>query len=128
MKWCFMGKAAQTGDCFTARFARLRRLVVSPCRKPQLPPLRRLYLHRNKFSGVIPANLSGCSYLEELVLGINKLGGSIPKEMSLLSKLYLLVIEFNKLTGGIPPFLGYITSMERFYASGNLLGGSIPDN
>ncbi|GJZ30635.1 kinase-like domain-containing protein [Tanacetum coccineum] len=123
MKWCFMGKAAQTGDCFTARFARLRRLVVSPCRKPQLPPLRRLYLHRNKFSGVIPANLSGCSYLEELVLGINKLGGSIPKEMSLLSKLYLLG---DPMVGAFQMPLGLWKSLTGFGCGLCNLYGSIP--
>ncbi|GKD17684.1 kinase-like domain-containing protein, partial [Tanacetum coccineum] len=104
--------------CFN--FAKgLRRLVVSSCRKPQLPP--------NKFSGVIPTNLSSCSNLELLYLGQNNLAGSIPKEISLLSKLSLLVIQLNKLTGGIPSFLGNITSMEMFSAVENPLGGSIPD-
>nr|GEX37499.1 protein kinase-like domain-containing protein [Tanacetum cinerariifolium] len=106
---------AQTSDCFTIAFARFRRLVVSSCRKPHLPP------------GVIPTNLSGCSNLEDLWLAQNKVVGSIPKEMSLLSKLARLVIQDNKLTGGIPPFLGNITSMEAFSAVRNPLGGSIPD-
>ncbi|GKB14122.1 leucine-rich repeat protein [Tanacetum coccineum] len=86
-----------------------------------------LFLFDNKFSGVIPTNLSGCSNLEDLRLSQNKLVGSIPEEMSLLSKLTRLVIHYNKLTGGIPPFLGNITSMERFSATRNPLGGSIPD-
>ncbi|GKF19082.1 leucine-rich repeat protein, partial [Tanacetum coccineum] len=30
-------KAAQMSDCITDAFARLRRLVVSSCSKPQLP-------------------------------------------------------------------------------------------
>ncbi|GKD72590.1 leucine-rich repeat protein [Tanacetum coccineum] len=91
--------------------------------------LRRLYLDAYKFSGVIPANLSSCSNLEDLHLGQNKLlvVGSIPKEMSLLSKLSLLVIQQNKLTGGIPPYFGNTTSMEVFAAAKNPFGGCIPD-
>ncbi|GJR38754.1 kinase-like domain-containing protein [Tanacetum coccineum] len=125
MVWYFMWNAAQTRDCFTTEFARLRRLVIFSCRKPQLPPLRRLYLDAYKFSGVIPANLSSCSNLEDLHLGQNKLlvVGSIPKEMSLLSKLSLLVIQQNKLTGGIPPYFGNTTSMEVFAAAKNPFGG-----
>ncbi|GJT16535.1 kinase-like domain-containing protein, partial [Tanacetum coccineum] len=77
-----------------------------------------LYLDENKFSGVIPTNLSSCSNLE-MTLGArwNKLVGSIPKDTSLFSKLTMLVIYDNKLTGGIPPFLGDYYINEKFYAS-----------
>ncbi|GKD80112.1 kinase-like domain-containing protein, partial [Tanacetum coccineum] len=86
--------------------------------------LRHLYLSRNKFCGVIPVNLSGCSNLEDLWLSQNNLAGSIPKEMSLLSKLSLLVISKNNLTGGIPTFLGNITSMESLPSE---IGNQLPN-
>ncbi|GKB33940.1 leucine-rich repeat protein [Tanacetum coccineum] len=67
----------------------------------RLSRLRRLYLDVNRFSGVIPTNLSRCSNLEDLLA--------------------------NNYTGGIPPFLGNITLMKFFSASGNPFGGSIPN-
>ncbi|GJS58282.1 kinase-like domain-containing protein [Tanacetum coccineum] len=93
----------------------------------RLSSLGGLGLHINKFTGVIPTNLSHCYNLEDLWLALNNLAGSIPKEMSLLSKLSRLVIRESKLTGGISHFLWNITTMEWFDASGNQFGGSIPD-
>ncbi|KAL7611578.1 hypothetical protein Lser_V15G08894 [Lactuca serriola] len=92
-----------------------------------LSRLRILNLGHNKFNGVIPTNLSGCSNIEELRLYYNNLVGSIPEEISFLPKLTLFAVGFNYLTGGIPPVLGNITSMKVFSIAYNPLGGSIPD-
>ncbi|KAD5961711.1 hypothetical protein E3N88_13184 [Mikania micrantha] len=79
-----------------------------------LSRLHFLRLYLNKFSGVIPSNISGCFNLKEIGLSENELVGSIPKEISFLSKLTFLSLFYNKLNGGIPPFLGNLTSMEVF--------------
>ncbi len=91
-------------------------------------PLRvlRLKLPQRALSGVIPAQLSSLTQLQELDLSWNFLSGPIPSELSSLENLQSLQLHANYLSGYIPPALGRLTHLTLLSLSSNFLQGPIP--
>ena len=91
-------------------------------------PLRvlRLNLPRRALSGVIPAQLSSLTQLQELDLSWNFLSGPIPSELSSLENLRSLELYANYLSGYIPAALGRLTHLTSLSLSSNFLQGPIP--
>ena len=87
---------------------------------------RYLFLDRNAFTGVIPAELGNLSNLERLYLYGNQLEGSIPAELGNLSNLTWLYLQGNQLEGSIPAELGNLSNLTHLYLYSNQLEGSIP--
>ena len=52
----------------------------------------------NRLSGILPAELGGLIYLQELNLSFNQLSGSVPDELNLLTNLKVLRLEGNPIT------------------------------
>ncbi|CAB9510239.1 STYKc [Seminavis robusta] len=95
----------------------------------QLPQLKRLHLHRNLLTGVMPqwlfTNQPGRA-LEFLSLDHNQLSGPIPARwFEGTAKLTSLKTSSNRLTGRIPSELGLIP-WENLSLGNNSLTGSLP--
>ena len=91
-----------------------------------LTNLTHLALSTNQLTGEIPAELGDLSSLRRLGLGGNQLTGEIPAELVRLPNLTHLALSTNQLTGEIPAELGDLTSLRQLGIGGNRLTGSIP--
>lgn len=70
----------------------------------QLSSLSYLNLSFNRLTGLLPAELGGCTSLAELAINDNQLiGGSLPREFANLTRLKVLSAGGNNLTGELPP-------------------------
>ena len=93
-----------------------------------LDNLEWLLLHRNAFTGGIPASLGGLDSIDFLYLYSNDggLDGGIPSELGNLTSLRHLQLHDNGLTGEIPASLGNLSRLRYLLLSRNNLSGSIP--
>ena len=93
-----------------------------------LDNLEWLLLHRNAFTGGIPASLGGLDSIDVLYLYSNDggLDGGIPSELGNLTSLRHLQLHNNGLTGEIPASLGNLSRLRYLLLSRNELTGSIP--
>ena len=93
-----------------------------------LDNLEWLLLHRNAFTGGIPASLGGLDSLDYLYLysNDNDFTGGIPMELGNLTNLRRLYLHDNGLTGEIPGELGNLPILRSLLLSRNNLMGSIP--
>ena len=66
------------------------------------------------------------SRLLELYLHNNKLTGPIPAELGKLSRLWRLHLQNNELTGSVPAELGQLSELQEFGFRGNRLTGAVP--
>ncbi|XP_051145745.1 serine/threonine-protein kinase BRI1-like 2 [Andrographis paniculata] len=83
----------------------------------------------NQMVGALPASLSNCTALVDLIVPENSLSGEIPASFGALKNLQRLNLEKNHLTGWIPFELGNVcTSLMELRLSNNNLTGSIPDS
>jgi Leucine-rich repeat (LRR) protein len=87
-----------------------------------------LYLYSNDggFDGGIPAELGDATTLRRLYLHDNGLTGEIPGELGDLPILRSLLLSRNELSGSIPSELGDLTDLKALYLYDNMLTGSIP--
>ncbi|XP_077227042.1 putative LRR receptor-like serine/threonine-protein kinase At1g07650 [Tasmannia lanceolata] len=108
-----------------------------------------IVLKRQNLSGVLPPELSGLPYLQEIDLSRNflngkiplqwatlplqkiallgnRLSGSIPKEVGNITTLKELLLEANQFSGVLPPELGNLTNLKRLLLSSNNFRGELP--
>ncbi|KAG6501234.1 hypothetical protein ZIOFF_041112 [Zingiber officinale] len=91
------------------------------------PELQVLKASNNRFSGEIPAVLTGMSRLLNLLLDGNQISGSIPADISALKSLTELNLKNNNLSGNIPPEIGLLSELKIIIdLSWNMLSGPIP--
>ncbi|KAL8034102.1 hypothetical protein ABFX02_12G005300 [Erythranthe guttata] len=122
---------------------------------PELPSVKYLYLHQNKFHGVfpphisdlcrtlveldlsfnnftgtLPENLASCSVLELLDISGNNFSGEFPVDtLSKLSSLTTLIMSFNNFAGVLPEYsLSELPNLETLELGSNSLSGSIPSS
>ncbi|GAB2235611.1 hypothetical protein Drorol1_Dr00026041 [Drosera rotundifolia] len=93
-----------------------------------LQGLRRLSLHGNFITGVIPSSLGSLSKLRGLYLFNNRLTGTIPPSIGYCPRLRSVDLSNNFLTGFIPSGLASSLRIYRLNLSFNLFYGSIPDS
>lgn len=91
-----------------------------------LPNITRLDLSFNKFSGLLPIEISHMQSLELLMLSYNQFNGTIPSEFGNMHNLQALDLAFNRLSGPIPPSLGNLRSLLWLMLADNSLNGTIP--
>ena len=99
---------------------------VIPAELSRLTGLQELSLVGNELTGEIPGELGGLAGLETLSLSNNQLTGEIPPELGDLRNLLILGLSGNKLAGEIPPELGDLRNLEEMFLSGNQLAGGVP--
>ena len=92
----------------------------------QLSRLQQFYLHDNRLSGKIPAELGQLPSLSSLYLSDNQLTGKIPAQLGQLPYLSYLNLQNNRLTGPVPPELSQAPFLSWLVLSGNQLSGPIP--
>ncbi|KAD5961347.1 hypothetical protein E3N88_12820 [Mikania micrantha] len=85
-------------------------------------------LHKNSFTGNIPATIMNCSNLQVLDLDHNNLVGKIPDRIGSLSMLNNLFLSLNNLTGTIPPSFYNCSSLEQVFLDHNQLKGRLHEN
>ncbi|PWA74510.1 inflorescence meristem receptor-like kinase 2 [Artemisia annua] len=91
-----------------------------------LPNLRGLYLFNNRLSGSIPPSVTPS--LQNLDLSNNQLNGTIPSIVSNSSKiLYRFNLSYNAFSGSIPPSFALLPSLAFLALEHNNLSGPIPD-
>ncbi|XP_077226858.1 leucine-rich repeat (LRR) family protein isoform X1 [Tasmannia lanceolata] len=109
-----------------------------------------MVLKRQNLSGVLPPELNGLPYLQEIDLTNNflngtiplqwatlplqkialignRLSGSIPKELGNITTLKELVLEANQFSGVLPRELGNLTNLKRLLVSSNNFRGELPN-
>ncbi|XP_054781943.1 MDIS1-interacting receptor like kinase 2-like [Prosopis cineraria] len=72
---------------------------------------RALDISQNKFSRIIPCQISNLSSIHTLNMSHNFLSGSIPREIGALTTLNMLSISWNNLTGKIPNEIGMLSNL-----------------
>lgn len=92
----------------------------------QFQALRKLSLHDNFISGLIPTSLGFLPNLRGVQLFNNRLSGSIPPSLGLCPLLQTLDLSHNSLTGTIPPSLANSTRLYWVNLSYNSLQGQVP--
>jgi subtilisin family serine protease/Leucine-rich repeat (LRR) protein len=80
-----------------------------------LTGLKTLYLHHNRLTGTIPAELGNLTNLQGLTLNDNCLTGNIPSELGNLVGLSYLHIENNALEGEVPASIVNLTNLGSYY-------------
>jgi hypothetical protein len=89
--------------------------------------LASLFLSKNRFTGVVPPALEGCSSLVTLDIGNNMFFGGIPSWIgSRVPSLRILSLRSNNFTGEIPPELLKHSQLQLLDMANNSLSGSIP--
>ncbi|XP_072978699.1 receptor kinase-like protein Xa21 [Typha angustifolia] len=92
-------------------------------------PLELLGLENNRFTGVVPKEVSLISTLSiYLRLSHNLLSGLLPQEVGSLKNLAELNLQENRFVGQIPTSLGECQILEYLYLDGNLFQGPIPSS
>ncbi|CAK9134162.1 unnamed protein product [Ilex paraguariensis] len=99
---------------------------VLPAEFSNLSYLQEIELSRNYISGSIPTNLGQLNLTILSLLG-NRIGGSIPKEIGDISTLEQLVLEDNQLGGSLHRNLGSLSRLKRLLLSANNFTGTIPE-
>ncbi|KAF6152664.1 hypothetical protein GIB67_008101 [Kingdonia uniflora] len=89
--------------------------------------LRGVHLFNNRLSGSIPPSIGSCPILQTLDLSNNSLTGVIPASLANSTKLYKLNLSFNAITGSIPGSLTRSSSLTFLALQYNNIFGSIPD-
>ncbi|XP_010257016.1 PREDICTED: probably inactive leucine-rich repeat receptor-like protein kinase IMK2 [Nelumbo nucifera] len=92
-----------------------------------LPNLRGVYLFNNRLSGSIPPSIGSCPLLQTLDVSNNSLTGTIPTSLGNSTRLYRLNLSSNAFSGSIPVSLTRSPSLTFFALQYNNLSGSIPD-
>ncbi|XP_057480946.1 probable LRR receptor-like serine/threonine-protein kinase At1g74360 [Actinidia eriantha] len=92
----------------------------------KLPNILRLDLSFNKFSGLLPVEISRMGSLKFLILSYNQFTGNIPPEYGNLPGLQALDLSFNRLYGSIPQSFGNLESLLWLMLANNSLTGEIP--
>uniref|UniRef100_A0A452YD54 Protein kinase domain-containing protein n=1 Tax=Aegilops tauschii subsp. strangulata TaxID=200361 RepID=A0A452YD54_AEGTS len=82
---------------------------------------------KNRFIGVIPAEVGMASGLEFLSFATNNLSGEIPAIIGSLTNLKLLDLAENEFSGTIPRTIGNLTRLETLRLYNNKLTGRLPD-
>ncbi|KAF6994527.1 hypothetical protein CFC21_011204 [Triticum aestivum] len=82
---------------------------------------------KNRFIGVIPAEVGMASGLEFLSFATNNLSGEIPAIIGSLMNLKLLDLAENEFSGTIPRTIGNLTRLETLRLYNNKLTGRLPD-
>ena len=90
------------------------------------PRVEGLSVRHRALSGVIPAELSALTQLEELDLSWNKLSGNIPPELGTLTGLTGINLFANNITGVIPKEIGNLVNLSYLRLSSMYLQGGIP--
>nr|GEU47661.1 probably inactive leucine-rich repeat receptor-like protein kinase IMK2 [Tanacetum cinerariifolium] len=90
-----------------------------------LPNLRGLYLFNNRLSGSIPPSITPS--LQNLDLSNNQLSGTIPNIVSNSTKIYRFNLSYNAFSGSIPPSITLLPSLTFLALEHNNLSGPIPD-
>ena len=98
--------------------------VIPTIARPQR--LERLLLNDNRFSGIIPAQITYHANLKTLRLNNNDLHGPIPASIASLSRLSDLRLNDNNLTGPTPKGLQNLTSLRYLHIQNNCLTGQDP--
>lgn len=97
-----------------------------------LEDLQVLYLHRNMFTGTIPASVGYMGELAYLHMywnaGQSGIGGPIPTSIGLLRKLNEFHAWNNTLTGSIPEEIGDMTNLRSLRMNQNKLSGPLPQS
>ncbi|KAK9154052.1 hypothetical protein Sjap_001532 [Stephania japonica] len=93
-----------------------------------IPNLRGVHLFNNRLSGSIPPSIGSCLVLQNLDLSNNSLIGVIPESIANSSKLYRLNLSFNALSGPVPISLSRSPSLAFLALQNNNLSGPIPDS
>ncbi|CAJ2653348.1 unnamed protein product [Trifolium pratense] len=88
--------------------------------------LHLLHMEDNKIYGVIPESIGQLVNLTEFVIMWNFLEGVIPNSMGKLKNLGRLVLQDNNLSGNIPTIIGNLTKLFQLYLHTNNFEGSIP--
>ncbi|XP_037451627.1 probable LRR receptor-like serine/threonine-protein kinase At3g47570 [Triticum dicoccoides] len=91
-----------------------------------LPLLRKIALHRNKFTGHLPSGLEDCHNLEVISIGGNLFVDTVPTWLAKLPRLSFVSIGRNELVGSIPSVLGNLTMLSVLDISFCNLSGQIP--
>ena len=86
-----------------------------------------LKLGRNRFTGRLPANISNLSSsLQVLDLMQNRLDGVLPDELFELRQLTILAVASNRFTGPIPAAVADLRLLSLLDLSNNILNGTFP--
>nr|DAD48690.1 TPA_asm: hypothetical protein HUJ06_018627 [Nelumbo nucifera] len=88
--------------------------------------LKLLYLARNDFSGVVPAEIGSLKRLLRLDLSDNNLRGPIPTEIRNLTHLLTIRLENNVLAGEVPDLSTALPELRELNLSNNELYGKVP--
>lgn len=99
---------------------------ILPATLGEFSALTSLSLSSNQLSGNIPSELGNLGELGGLWLYANNLSGSIPLGLSNLGKLQVLDLNNNQLSGSIPPELSEMHRLDRLHLWHNQLTGNIP--
>ncbi|TKW32946.1 hypothetical protein SEVIR_2G199900v4 [Setaria viridis] len=91
------------------------------------PAVRVVQLPDNSLRGGVPAGISACSGLTQLIVSGNQLSGSLPPSLAQLGKLEVLDVSRNNFSGEIPGGLSKLGELVRFVANDNHFNGTIPD-
>ncbi|KAK9126758.1 hypothetical protein Scep_015604 [Stephania cephalantha] len=92
-----------------------------------IPNLRGVHLFNNRLSGSIPPSIGSCLLLQNLDLSNNSLIGVIPESIANSTKLHRLNLSFNALSGPVPISLSRSPSLAFLALQNNNLSGPIPD-
>lgn len=91
--------------------------------------LKKISVAETKFSGSIPAEISGCSALTVLYITHTEVSGSLPDIWDQLPVLEEVTIQnASGLTGAIPASLGKSTTIKKIQLDGCNLTGNIPES
>jgi Leucine-rich repeat (LRR) protein len=87
----------------------------------------KIVLPSNRLTGVLPAELSDLSNLQELNFQNNALTGTLPSELTKLKNVLLAIdLNTNSYSGEIPAWIGQMTELKSLLLSFNRFSGPIP--
>ena len=89
----------------------------------QWPALTVFDLNSNKYSGVLPPNLSYLSAVHDLNLSSNQFTGPVPTQWGTWQSLRVVYLNDNRLTGPLPAELTDLPNLRLFWASNNQFTG-----
>ncbi|PAN12218.1 hypothetical protein PAHAL_2G249800 [Panicum hallii] len=91
------------------------------------PAVRVVNLLGNSLRGGLPAGISACLGLTQLLVSGNQLSGSLPTSLAQLGQLEVLDVSGNNFSGEIPAGLSKLGKLVRFMANDNHFNGTIPE-